>query len=94
MRACGGKVTCTARPGKRDALIEHLLRVVDGVSPVAGWFMSTSPTDPERVWVREVWKRQQVHGPVLTLEEAIKHVPHVELAPTKRSTSCRSAEKR
>jgi len=80
MSAYGCYVKFTVRPGQRDALVEHLLRAAAGVRSVAGcevYLINTSPTEPESVWVTEVWRSQQEHDASLTIEgaqEAIKQV--------------------
>ena len=71
MSAYGCYVKFTARPGQRDALVEQLLRAAAGVSTVAGcevYLINTSPTEPENVWVTEVWRNQEAHAASLTLE--------------------------
>src|SRR5215831_9280055 len=73
MSAYGCYVKFTARPGQRDALVGHLLRAAARVEQVAGceiYLMNTSPTEPECVWVTEVWRSQQAHDVSLTLEGA------------------------
>ena len=90
MRAYGCYVKFTARPGQRDALVEHLLRAADGVAQVAGcevYLINTSPTEPETVWVTEVWKSQQAHDASLALEgaqELIKHVVPLLAGPPEK----------
>ncbi len=80
MSAYGCYVKFTARLGQRDALIEHLLHAATGVRSVAGcesYLINTSPTEPESVWVTEVWRSQEEHDASLTIEgaqEAIKQV--------------------
>ena len=80
MSVYGCYVKFTARPGQRDALVEHLLRAAAGVSTVAEcevYLINTSPTEPECVWVTEVWRSQEAHDASLTLEgvqEAIEYV--------------------
>ncbi len=90
MSAYGCYVKFTAQPGQRDALVEHLLRAAAGVSNVAGcelYLINTSPTEPESVWVTEVWKSEQEHDASLTIEgvqEAIKKVlPLIAGSPEK-----------
>ena len=80
MSTYGCYVKFIAQPGQRDALVEHLLRAADGVSQVVGcelYLINTSPTEPESVWVTEVWRSQQEHDASLAIEsaqEAIKQV--------------------
>jgi quinol monooxygenase YgiN len=80
MSAYGCYVKFTALPGQSDALVEHLLRAAAGVRSVAGcqlYLINTSPTEPESVWVTEVWRSQQERDASLAIEgvqEAIKRV--------------------
>jgi quinol monooxygenase YgiN len=80
MTAYGCYVKFTAQPGRRDTLVEHLLRAAAFVERAAGcelYIINTSPTEPECVWVTEVWRSQQEHDASLTVEgaqEAIKQV--------------------
>jgi len=73
MSAYGCYVKFTARPGQRDALVEHLLSVAAFVEKAAGcelYIINTSPTEPESVWVTEVWRSQEEHDASLTIEGA------------------------
>jgi len=73
MNAYGCYVKFTAQPGQRDALVEHLLSAAALVSQVAGcevYIINTSPTEPESVWVTEVWRSQEEHDASLTIEGA------------------------
>ncbi len=80
MSAYGCYVKFTARPGQRDALLEHLLHAAAAVSKVAGcqlYLINASPTETESVWVTEVWRSQEDHDASLTIEgaqEVIKQV--------------------
>ncbi len=80
MTTYGCYVKFTAQTGQRDALIEHLLRAASFVEKASGcelYIINASPTEPESVWVTEVWKSQQEHDAALTIEgapEAIKLV--------------------
>lgn len=73
MSAYGCYVKFTARPGQRDALVEHLLRAVAAVQEAAGcqlYLINTSPAEPETVWVTEVWRSQEEHDASLNNEGA------------------------
>lgn len=73
-------VKFTARPGQRDALVEHLLRAADSVRSVAGcqlYLINTSPDEPESVWVTEVWRSQTEHDASLTIEDTRKAISQV-----------------
>ena len=80
MSAYGCYVKFTTRPGQRDALVEHLLCAVAGVRSAAGcelYLINTSPTEPESVWVTEVWRSQQEHDASLTIEGAQEAIQQV-----------------
>ncbi len=90
MRAYGCYVKFTAQPGQRDALVEHLLSAAAFVEKAAGcelYIINTSPTEPESVWVTEVWRSQQEHDASLTTlgaQAAIKQVlPFLAGSPEK-----------
>jgi quinol monooxygenase YgiN len=90
MRAYGCYVKFIAQPGQRDALVERLLSAAALVEKAAGcelYIINTSPTEPESVWVTEVWRSQQEHDASLTIESAqaaIKQVlPLLAGAPEK-----------
>ncbi len=73
MSAYGCYVKFTAQPGQRDTLVEHLLSAAAGLSEAAGcelYIINTSPTEPEGVWVTEVWRSQQEHDASLTTPRA------------------------
>jgi len=73
MSAYGCYVKFTAQPGQRDALVEHLLRAAAEVSKGPGcelYIINASPTEPEHVWVTEVWRSQEEHDSSLTTEGA------------------------
>ncbi len=73
MSAYGCYVKFIAQPGQRDALVEHLLRAAAFVEKTAGcelYIINTSPTEPESVWVTELWRSQEAHDASLTVEGA------------------------
>lgn len=80
MSTYGCYVKFTTQPGKRDALVEHLLRAAASAGQAAGcelYIVNTSPSEPESVWVTEIWRSQEEHDASLTVEgaqEAIKQV--------------------
>src|SRR5262245_14944370 len=64
-----GKMRAT--PGQRDALIAFLMQAADGLSTLDECYMyiiNTDPTDPDGIWVTEVWRSQADHQASLTLE--------------------------
>src|SRR2546421_6424765 len=73
MPAYGCYVKFTTQPGQRDALVEHLLSAAAFIEKAAGcelYIINTSPTEPESVWVTEVWRSQEEHDASLTIEGA------------------------
>ena len=73
MPAYGCYVKFTTQPGQRDALVEHLLSAAAFIEKAAGcelYIINTSPTEPESVWVTEVWRSQEEHDASLTIESA------------------------
>lgn len=89
MSAFGCSVKFTAQPRQGDALVEHLLQAAAGVRSVGGcllYLMNTSPTEPESVWVTDVWRSQEEHDASLTIEGAKAAISHVHLQPVKIDT--------
>ena len=90
MNAYGCYVKFTAQPGQRAALVVQLLQAAASAGQAAGcalYIINTSPTEPEVVWVTEVWDSQEAHDASLTSEAAqatIKQVfPLLAGAPEK-----------
>ncbi|MDQ2886582.1 MAG: antibiotic biosynthesis monooxygenase [Chloroflexota bacterium] len=90
MRAYGCYVKFTAHPGQRDALVEHLLGAANLMDEAIGcelYIINTSPTEPEAVWVTEVWRSQEEHDASLTIEgaqAAIKRVLPLLASPPEK----------
>jgi quinol monooxygenase YgiN len=60
----------TALPGQRDALVEILLEAAELVGTAPGceiYFVSTSQTEPDAIWVTEVWGSEADHAASLSL---------------------------
>ncbi len=60
----------TAHPGQRDALVQHLLTAAEIVGREPGcelYVVSTSPTEPDSVWVTEAWRSKADHDASLSL---------------------------
>jgi quinol monooxygenase YgiN len=73
MSTYGCYVKFTARQGQRDVLVEHLLRAAAHAETTVGcqlYLINTSPTEPESVWVTEVWTSQHEHDASLSSEDA------------------------
>ena len=54
----------TAKHGKRDELVEILLKAADAVNNAKGcrvYFISTYPSDKNSVWVTEAWDSKADH---------------------------------
>ena len=90
MGAYGGYVKFTAKPGQREALVEHLLRAAASVEKAPGcelYIVNTSPTEAECVWVTEIWRSQQEHDASLTVEgveDAIRQVLSLLAGPPEK----------
>jgi quinol monooxygenase YgiN len=59
----------TAQPGQRDALLDVLLQAADLVGAAPGceiYFVSTSQTEPDAIWVTEVWRSEADHAASLS----------------------------
>ncbi|RPJ00832.1 MAG: antibiotic biosynthesis monooxygenase [Chloroflexi bacterium] len=58
-----------SHPGKRDALIAHLLHAANLLRGLDGcyiYIISSSPDDPNGIWVTEMWRSQDDHRASLT----------------------------
>ena len=63
-----------AQTGQRDVLIGHLLHAAELLRDLEGcllYIINSDPTDPEGIWVIEVWQSQADHQASLT-HEAIR----------------------
>jgi quinol monooxygenase YgiN len=70
MSAYGCYTKFTAHVGQRDALVRVLMSGADTGEPMAGcqlFLINTSPTEPDVVWVTEVWRSQADHDASLSL---------------------------
>jgi quinol monooxygenase YgiN len=59
-----------AKPGKRDALAANLLRAAAAMETVPAcrlYLVSTSESDPDGVWVTEIWDSPEDHAASLQL---------------------------
>lgn len=54
-------------PGQRDALIAILIEGVSGMPGCLSYVVAKDPTDPDALWVTEVWDGQESHKASLTL---------------------------
>ena len=60
-----GKIKTT--PGGRDALAQVLLEGVSGMPGCLSYIVAQDPSDPDAVWVTEVWENQEFHQASLSL---------------------------
>jgi quinol monooxygenase YgiN len=60
-----GKITPT--PGKRDELISILLVGIANMSGCLSYIVAKDATDPNAIWVTEVWDRKASHEASLSL---------------------------
>ena len=57
----------TARPGKRESLVEVLLRApVQDAPGCELYYVSTPDLEADAVWITEVWSSQEAHDAILT----------------------------
>jgi quinol monooxygenase YgiN len=62
-----GKIV--TQPGQRDALVTILLEAAAGMPDVPGcdlYIINLSPTEPDAIWVTEVWQSREAHAASLT----------------------------
>jgi quinol monooxygenase YgiN len=60
-----------AQPGQRDALVEVLLEAAAVLETPPGcelYIINVSPTEPDTIWVTEVWKSKEDHAASLQLD--------------------------
>ena len=60
-----GKITTT--PGQRDALVAILVEGTAKMSGCLSYVVSLDTTDPDGLWVTEVWDHQESHRASLQL---------------------------
>jgi len=56
-----------AHPGKRDELITHLLSGSDAMPGCLSYVVATDPSNPDAIWITEVWDSQVSHQGSLKL---------------------------
>lgn len=54
-------------PGKRDALASILLNGISGMPGCLSYVVARDPTNPDALWVTEVWVDEASHVASLTL---------------------------
>ena len=60
-----GKMTSV--PGQRDVLISILIKGVAGMPGCLSYVVAQDATDPDAIWITEVWDSQKSHQASLTL---------------------------
>ncbi|MFI9256548.1 putative quinol monooxygenase [Streptomyces sp. ISID311] len=68
----GYQATLKARPGHRDEVIAILLRGVDGLRAAGCRLYAvgvSDATDPDLIWVNELWEAKEQHDASLLLPE-------------------------
>jgi quinol monooxygenase YgiN len=70
MYGMAGKIT--ANTGQRNTLVAALLEAAAVMEEMEGcklYLVSLSPTDPDAIWITEVWSDQKAHQASLANEE-------------------------
>ena len=60
-----GKITAVA--GQRDALASVLVEGTGGMPGCLSYVVALDPTDPDGIWVTEVWENRESHRASLSL---------------------------
>jgi quinol monooxygenase YgiN len=63
-----------AQPGRRDALLDHLLKAAAMMPEVKGCYLyviNRDPADPDGIWVYEAWRSPEDHRASLEHEAVI-----------------------
>ena len=61
-------------PGQRDALIAILLDGVSGMPGCLSYVVAQDTTDPDAIWITEVWDSQETHQASLSLPSVQKAI--------------------
>jgi quinol monooxygenase YgiN len=56
-----------AHPGKRDALVEILLRSTGAMPGCLSYIVARDPADADAIWITEVWDNEASHKASLSL---------------------------
>lgn len=56
-----------AQPGKRDALIDILLRGVESMPGCLSYIVASDPADADAIWITEAWDGEASHKASLSL---------------------------
>jgi len=60
-----GRIRCV--PGQRDAFTAILLQGTTGMPGCRSYVVANDPTDPDAVWVTEVWDSMEAHRAALSV---------------------------
>lgn len=60
-----GKIKAVS--GQRDALISILLNGVSGMPGCMSYVVAQDPSDPDAIWITEVWDSEESHKASLSL---------------------------
>lgn len=80
MTAVARYAKVTAKPGRRNALAEKLLEVADGLRDAPGcelYVINRSTTEPDVIWVTELWRSQDDIDAALQSDGARARMPEV-----------------
>lgn len=80
MPAVGRYAKATAKPGQGDALAQAMLEVADGLRDIPGcelYVINRSATDPDVIWVTELWQSQAQLDAALASDGARARIPEV-----------------
>ena len=80
MSAYASYVKLTAKPGQRDSLVELMLEAAAGMETVEGcelYVINLSVSEPDSIWVTEIWRNQEDHDASLKLEGAQEQIQRV-----------------
>ena len=56
-----------AYPGKRDAILEILLKGTEAMSGCLSYVVARDPADADAIWITEVWESETSHKASLSL---------------------------
>lgn len=63
-------------PGRRDALISILVEGVSGMPGCLSYVVAQDPTDPDAIWITEVWDSRESHRASLSLPSVQQAIAH------------------
>lgn len=66
--------TITAVPGKRDQLIGFIAGEPSGMPGCISYVVASDATDPDLIWVSEVWEGKKAHAASLELPAVVSSI--------------------